>query len=111
MTRSHTMTKCRLIAVLFLIIYPILGFTAENASFDEICAIYTEAKNSSLTSAARSEYIFKNVENRIQSKDALQAHSAVFNLEPKKRYAIFKKSAEYSLKKKWDCETIKQLMK
>ena len=82
-----------------------------NSGFDLICQIYTEARNSSMTKEQLNNYIFDNVENRVKSKDAIEAHTAVFNLEPKKRYPIFKESAEYSLKKKWECDAVKFLMK
>ena len=98
--------------LLFLVFCSITAYAVDNKSdFDLICQIYTEAKNSSMTKEHLSNYIFDNVENRVKSSDALEAHTAVFNLEPTKRYPIFKESAEYSLKQKWDCDAIKDLMK
>ena len=100
------------IMVLLLGLNSFSAFAIDNNSgFDLICQIYTEAKNSSMTKEQINNYIFDNVENRVKTIDAIEAHTAVFNLEPKKRYPIFKESAEYSLKKKWDCNAVKLLMK
>jgi len=103
--RNHIIT-------LLLGLNSISAFAIDNISgFDVICQIYTEANNSSMTKEQLNNYIFDNVESRVKSIDAIEAHTAVFNLEPKKRYPIFKESAEYSLKKKWNCDAIKLLMK
>ena len=100
--------------IAFMIILSIISISTISAAetgFDEICKIYTEAKNSSLSKSQLSNYIFENIKNRVTSKDALEAHSAVFNLGVDKRFSIFKQSAEYSLKHKWECAAVKELMK
>ena len=100
--------------IAFMIILSIISIStisAADTGFDEICKIYTEAKNSSLSKSQLSNYIFENIKNRVTSKDALEAHSAVFNLGVDKRFSIFKQSAEYSLKHKWECAAVKELMK
>jgi len=104
----------KLIQAILICAYSLCAHAAESTNnvsgFDTICQIYTEAVNSSMTKEQLSHYIFNNVESRVKSTDALEAHTAVFNLEPARRYSIFKQSAEYSLKKKWDCEAVKKLM-
>ena len=85
--------------------------SASEAGFDEICKIYTEAKNSSMKKEDLNTYIFDNVKSRITSKDAPEAHNAAFNLGIDKRFSVFKQSAEYSLKQKWECAAVKELMK
>ena len=85
--------------------------SASETGFDEICKIYTEAKNSSMKKEDLNSYIFDNVKNRVTSKDTLEAHSAVFNLGVDKRFKIFKQSAEYSLKRKWECPAVEAMMK
>lgn len=104
----------KLIFIVFLSVFSLYALAdkspVSSTGFDIICQIYTEAKNSSMTKEQLSDYIFSNVDKRVKSKDALEAHSAVFNLEPAKRYPIFKASAEYSLKQKWGCPAIKVLM-
>jgi len=87
------------------------GSEQKNKGFDTICQIYTEAINSSMTKKQLSEYIFDNIKSRVVNKDALEAHAVIFQLEPPKRYAIFKKSAEYSLKRNWHCDAMKEIMK
>lgn len=84
---------------------------ARENGFNTICQIYTEALNSSMTKDQLSKYIFSNIKNRVTSKDALEAHEAVFQLDPPKRYDIFKQSAKYSLKHHWHCASVETLMK
>ena len=79
--------------------------------FDEICRIYTEAVNSSMKKEQLSDYIFKNVKKRVNNKDALEVHDIIFQLAPEERYKIFKKSAEMSLKRSWDCLAVEKLIK
>lgn len=81
--------------------------SSNETGFDKICKIYTEAKNSSLAKENLSIYIFENVQNIVNVKDAFEAHDAVFNLGLDKRFIIFKESAEYSLKHKGDCAALK----
>lgn len=83
---------------------------ANDTGFDEICRIYTEAQNSSMTGEQLSTYIFDNVDQRVTLKDARVAHEIIFQLDPPKRYAIFKESAELSLQHPWDCPAVKSLM-
>jgi len=54
-----------------------------------------------------SNYIFSNIKQRVKSKDALDAHEAVLQLDAHQRYKIFKQSAEFSLKHKWNCTAMK----
>jgi hypothetical protein len=96
-----------------LIVLLVLSFNVaanEVTGFDEICRIYTEAQNSSMTGEALSTYIFDNVEQRVTLKDARDAHEIVFQVEPAKRYYIFKQTAELILKHPWDCPAAKNLM-
>ena len=101
----------KLVLITFFLTYSICAYAEDTAGFDEICKIYTEAKNSSMPKRQLSDYIFDNIEQRVTSVDALEAHGAVFNLEPARRYSIFKQSAELSLKRDWNCEAVKELMK
>ena len=77
--------------------------------FDEICLIYTEAKEKHGTSVEISEYIFDNVEARVNSVPAIQAHSAIYNIASEDRYPIFKESAEETLKREWNCEVMMEM--
>lgn len=82
----------------------------DEASFDEICKIYSSALNSSMNIEQLSDYIFSNVAQRVKSKDALEAHEAVMQVDQTKRYQIFKQSAELVLKHPWNCEAMQQVM-
>ena len=99
--------------ILFLILASHISIvhSSQNSGFDEICNIYTEAQNSNMPKEQLSEYIFDNVKKRVNLPEALEAHGSVFHLTPSKRYSIFKKAAEITLKQTWDCPAIKALMK
>jgi len=84
---------------------------AQESGFDEVCRIYTEAKNSSLVKQQLDEYLNDNVTKRVKDKDALALHNAIPKVSPSERYKIFKESVEMSLKKPWDCAAMKALMK
>ncbi len=101
--------KVALTVLLFSI--SISAYAIEDSGFDEICKIYTEAKNSNMPKRQLSDYIFDNIKNRVSSKDALDAHTAVFNLGVDKRFSVFKEIVESSLKRKWECVAVKELMR
>lgn len=84
---------------------------AQESGFDEVCRIYTEAKNSSLTKQQLSDYLNDNVAKRVSNKDALALHDVIPQVSPSERYKIFKESVEISLKTTWDCSAMKALMK
>jgi len=90
--------------------YPPSLLANSHQDFNTICEIFTESENSSFTNEQKSDYIDDNVKKRITSKDALQAYSAMFQLDSGSRYDIFKKSAEYSTKHKWECAVMKKVM-
>ena len=98
--------------LIFIIFYTfaITASAINDTGFDEICAIYTEAKNSSMPKDQLSQYIFDNVAIRVNNIDALDAHGSVFHLDPTERYSIFKQAAEMSLNRSWDCAATKALM-
>lgn len=97
-----------LIALLLLSSHPALS---ESPGFDEICRIYTEAQNSSMSGGQLNTYIFDNVDQRVASKDAREAHDVIFNLEAAARYEVLKQSAELILEHPWDCPAAKILLR
>ena len=101
------------ILAIFVLIYSCSNFSyaTNDMGFDEICRIYTEAVNSGLKKEQLSDYIFNNVKQRVNVKEALEVHDMIFQLAPAERYKIFKQSAELSLKRSWDCPAVKALMK
>ncbi len=82
--------------------------------FDKICLIYTDIFND--PSLARKPAIEKYVlvseliEAHVRDVDAITAFSAVANADPSQKYDLFKQAAEYSLKRDWDCEIMKNLV-
>ncbi|MCK4708860.1 MAG: hypothetical protein KAU21_09605 [Gammaproteobacteria bacterium] len=74
------------------------GYADEQQGFDEVCRIYTEAKNSNMNVETASKYIFDNIKKRVNSKEVLQTHTAVMEAMGDDRYPLFKGSAEHVLK-------------
>lgn len=99
------------VLVLIFVLTHAGNIQANEAGFNEICQIYTEAKNSSMAKDQLNNYINDNVAKRISEKDAIITHSIIYQVTPAERYKIFKESAEHSLKRKWDCPAMKALMK
>lgn len=89
----------------------IIGYASDQQGFDEVCCIYTEAKNSNMSIATASKYVMENISRRVDSKDALQAHEAIMQAMADQRYILFKQSAEHVLKKSWECEAMKSMFK
>ena len=107
MIRSEIRT---LTILLFITFYTGYAY-ADELGFDEICNIYTEVLNSSMSEKDSNHYVSNNVSKRINNKDAITTHSIIYQVEASKRYEIFKESAEDSLKQNWDCSAMKKLMK
>lgn len=106
-----TVIKQKLTFVIVVFMLAANVYAGQDAGFDEICRIYGEAQDrKNMDREQLSAYIFDNIKQRVNVVDAIQAHSAIFNLAPAERYAIFKESAEYSLKKDWDCPAMQALM-
>jgi len=84
--------------------------TEQQPGFDEICNIYTEIKNSNMTQEQKEDYIFDNIEKRVQQQGAKDAYSASVIVDPNKRYDLLKESAEMVVKHKWDCPAMQEFM-
>jgi hypothetical protein len=97
------------VVVLFALSFNVSA--TEDPGFDEICRIYTEAQNSSMSGEQLNTYIFDNIDQRVASKDAREAHDAIFNLEAAARYEVLKQSAELVLEHPWDCPAAKKLLR
>lgn len=85
---------------------------AENndRDYDVICHIYTEAYNTNMPISTLSQYILNNINERVHSKDAKEAHEAVMHALAESRYSLFKSSAEHTLKHTWDCKSMELIM-
>lgn len=104
------MKKMLLLAFALLFSHNIYAENANEAGFNQICQIYTAALDSHMNIKNMSNYIFSSIKQRVKSKDALDSHEAVMQLDASKRYSIFKKSAELSLNHRWNCPAMKKLM-
>jgi hypothetical protein len=100
---------CKKSWLLVVFITPIVFACTNPKGFDEICLIYTEAKEKYSTPDEISKYIFDNVEARVNSAPALQVHSAIYNIASEERYPIFKQSAEEALQREWSCQVMKEM--
>jgi len=105
------MDRKKSIIVIICVLFTTGIIQAKEQGFNEICRIYTEAKNNSMTKEQLGDYINNNVATRVSDKDAITTHSIIPQVSPSDRYQIFKESAEISLKRKWDCTSMKALMK
>ncbi len=82
-----------------------------NQDYDVICRVYTEAYNTNMPISTLSQYILENIDKRVQSEDAKEAHDAVMHAVAETRYNLFKVSAEHTLKRTWDCKAMSVIMK
>jgi len=57
-----------------------------------------------------SDYIQNNISARVLPGDAIDVHDALYQLDPAKRYSVFKQLAEASLKRSWNCDAVKYMM-
>lgn len=71
------------------------------------CKIYTDVysnpKYSKLSQVEKDTLISEKVESSVFSVDAIETFSAVATADPLQKYQLFKESAEYSLKRNWEC--------
>jgi len=86
-------------------------YDAADNGFDKICLIYenimTNPAYEKLSMLDKHEKISDEIEQHVRDIDAIQTYSAVASADPDLKYQLFKQSAEYSLKREWDCEIIK----
>jgi hypothetical protein len=104
------MKKMLLLAVILFFSHAVYAQNGNEAGFNEICEVYTAALNSHMNIEKMSDYIFSSIAQRVKSKDALNAHEAVMQLDASQRYKIFRQSAELSLKHNWNCPAMKEVM-
>ena len=80
--------------------------------FDSACLIFQKAATKNLTPQELGNYIadeFDKMKVQMASEDVKEVYHALFNVEPTKRYGLFKESAEITLNRSWDCEAMKDL--
>ena len=81
--------------------------------FDKICLIYNDVFNNPTlkdkSTVHKYEIINVLIKKHVVDVDAITAFVAVAQANPDDKYSLFKQSAEYSIKREWDCELIKEL--
>lgn len=83
---------------------------AHQNDFDKICKIYSTVLSQKMDAQTGSKFINDNIKLTVHNKDTLKAHSNIYLVPQQKRYTIFKEIAEHSLKVRWDCAAMKQLL-
>ena len=82
--------------------------------FDAACLIFQKASTMKLSPQKLGSYIaheLNKIESQEASEDVKQIYHALFNVSPAERYALFKESAEMTLKRSWDCDVMKKMYK
>lgn len=86
-------------------------YDAADNGFDKICLIYTDVfsdpSHSKKPLIDKHDLVGELIEAHVKDIDAITTFSAVANADPSLKYDLFKQSAEYSLKRDWDCDIIK----
>ncbi len=103
-----------LLTTIFLISCSINTNIKAKNGFDSACLIYQKASTMKLSPQELGDYIADNL-NKLEHQKALEdvknVYHALFNVSPKDRYALFKESAEITLKRSWDCNIMKKMYK
>lgn len=80
--------------------------------FDTACNIFKEASQKNLSPVDLGQYIeerLKSMPEQNAKQDVIELYDVLFQAEPSRRYSLFRESAEHILKRKWHCESIKQI--
>jgi hypothetical protein len=80
--------------------------------FDAACNIFEEAGTKNLSPIELGAFIGSRLEDMsdLPGKEEVKSvYHSLFNVDPSKRYMLFKESAEISLKHDWDCAAMKEI--
>lgn len=77
--------------------------------FDTLCDIAEEALVQSNEIDLRVEYIYDNIQSRIKSDDVLESMEMIWQVDPKKRYLVYKGAVENDLGRSWECHALSRL--
>ena len=80
-----------------------------DSDFDTLCTIVEEAMRESDESNFRITYVQENIQSRVKSKDVKEAFDLVLQVNPEKRYQVFKQAVESQLEHEWECNALKYL--
>ena len=102
------MTK---IAIGFILYFFFTCFAhAQQNDFDKICKIYSTVLSKKMDARTGSKYISDNIKLTIRNKIAVEAHNNIYLVSQQKRYPLFKKIAEHTLKRHWECSSMMRLL-
>ena len=104
------MKKNILLIVVFFILINQVSLAdnfVENKAYTVFCELVTEAVNLSTEAKIRHEYIIKNFDEKVGSKEIKEAYDVVFQVAPDKRYSVFKESIEEITGGVWECNNLK----
>lgn len=80
---------------------------ADNNVYSIFCELVTEAMTLKSNTKSQHEYIVKNLNEKVGSKDIKDAYDVVFQVAPDKRYNVFKESIEEVVGTSWECSGLK----
>jgi len=97
----------KILIFLFLICTTFNTFAeAEKESYDAMCLLVQDSLAQNLEPTARLTYINKHFDARVGADDIKEAFDLIFQVEPNKRYLVFKHAVENSLGQPWDCTAL-----
>lgn len=105
--------RALIIVTLLFIISCSSQYDSVDNGFDKICLIYNNVFNDpalkNKPAIDKHEIINDLIKKYVTDVDAITAFVAVAQANPDDKYNLFKQSAEFALKREWDCEKIKEL--
>ena len=82
--------------------------TGADINYSKFCELVTESMGKYSDADKRHEYIVNNLENRVSNKNIRDGLNAIFQVDPKERYQVFKQGVEVETGKKWECVELKK---
>ncbi|MFK5948134.1 MAG: hypothetical protein QM500_05120 [Methylococcales bacterium] len=96
--------------VYFVFIVGVMSTAVADESFtndyDALCLLVKEAMVLKMEPNGRQTYIRNHLNSRVNSKDVKEAFELVIQVNPEKRYQVFKNAVESELNKNWDCPAL-----
>jgi hypothetical protein len=102
----------RFFSLIFLVSCVTTHTPTVSNGFDAACKIFEEAGTKKLSPIELGSYIGSRLEDMSDLpgiEEVKSVYHALFNVDPAKRYLLFKESAEISLKHDWDCVAMKAI--
>lgn len=80
------------------------------ADFKRLCGLVEEAQTLGDEPEVRAKYVWDNLRHRVESEEVVDAYEAIFQVDPSKRYRVFKQAAEANMADSWECPAFKVLV-